>query len=120
MELEKLVELAAEGINVGYKVANKGGVFAIFSLSDEVAALSTLDKAKAIEELKAALKDEAKGRALVAVFKGKLDLANDVLEKKIEDGAEVVIVDGVHIAFEVSAVVASAKSIVEKVKSILS
>lgn len=84
--LEKIVLLAAEGMNVAEKLANGGGMFSAFSLIDEVQALGTLEKGQLISEAKDLEKDER--ASLLATFKSKLSLDNKALEAKIESGAD--------------------------------
>lgn len=82
--LEKIVDAAAEGINVGHKMATGGGIFAAFNLTDEIAALGTIPKGSVIAQLKDLSKEE---RAKLHLrFKGKLVLSDKELESRIEDG----------------------------------
>lgn len=115
--IEKIVLLGAEAVNVGEKIANKGGVFAAFSLIDEVQALGSLEKGQILAEAKDLTREER--LALSASFKAKLVLENKALEAKIEAGADVVD-DAIELGMAAVEVYKSGVVLVEKVKAVLS
>lgn len=120
-QLKKLVETIAEGINVGFKLFNKAGIFAIFELSDDLSALASLSKDELVAQFKDLTVEERK--ELNALFKSKLVLSDKTLEAKIEESADcleqavALVHDGVVTG---TAFYKSGKELYEKAKAILS
>lgn len=114
--IEKIVLLGAEGVNVGEKIANKGGIFSALALIDEVQALGTLEKGQIIAEAKDLSKEER--TALSTTFKGKLSLENKSLEAKIESGVDIVD-EAIDIGLEAFDAYKHVQKLVEKVKALV-
>lgn len=87
-QLRKFVDLAGELMNVGEALLNKGGLFQLFRLTDEASAMSSVDM-DLVKKQYREMDEEDRG-VLLSALKSKLDLDNDILEKKIEDGADLV------------------------------
>lgn len=85
-QLQKVVEALAEAINVGFKLFNKSGIFAIVELSDELMALGGVSKDVFLAQLKDL--DPAERKQLEKVFKDKLVLSNKSLELGLEEGID--------------------------------
>lgn len=86
-EIRKIVELAAESINVGHKVfADKRGLFTLLELTDEVSSISGADFSLLKSQLAEFSPEERK--AEMKAFSNKLVLSNKVLESKIESGGD--------------------------------
>lgn len=114
--IEKLMLLAAEGVNIGEKIVNKEGVLSAIALVDEIQALSTLEKGQVIAEAKDLTKEER--LALSLSFKNKLVLQNKALEAKIEGGLDVVD-EAIDIGFEAMAAYTHVTVLVDKVKTLI-
>ncbi len=109
-DLKLVLALIIELGNVIDKMAHTTGAAkyaALLGLMDEVAAIGAVDFTKLGESVKAL--DDAGKAELVAFLKEKLDLADDVMEKKIEDGVALAVkVEGM--VQEILALVASFKA----------
>lgn len=112
----KVVELAAEGLNVGNSIANGGGILAALALTDELSAMGSFDGPAALAELKAATPE--KRAEYLTAFKAKLSLKNKALEAKIEGSADC-LDEAVSVGLEGVAVVQHAIAVVDKVKLLL-
>ena len=112
-QLTKIIEALAESLNVFSKLKHNQGIFVLFQLADEFTALGGIDSEELSKEIKEL--DEADRATLRAVLKAKLVLVNPAMEKKLEDGAD--LLDEV-VAWGVSAIV-SAKQFIDRGKAIL-
>lgn len=111
--VEKLVELAAEAINVGHKIVKGGSVFGAVALVDELSALQGLDGKALLLELKNASEEDRK--KWDAQFKAKLVLSDADLEKKLEAGADL-LVEGAQLIVEAVDLAKQVKALIEKAK----
>lgn len=109
--LEKLAMFGAEFGNVVEDIANKQGVFSLFQLADEAAALSSLKIDQVIAEVKDLSQSEYE--QLSAKVKAKLDLADDVIEAKVEAGIDLV-AEVIELGVSGVALVSKAKALFEK------
>jgi len=114
--LEKLVDAAAEVINVVTKVVNKEGIWHLVALSDEVASLGTIKKEELLAELAACTPERRK--ELDKLFQDKLVLSNKELEAKIEKGA-LALEKSIDVVLHVITVYNEAKQIVNDVKQLV-
>lgn len=113
----KVVELAAEGLNVANSISNGGGILSALALTDELSAMGSFNGPAALEELKKATPE--KRAEYLSAFKGKLSLKNKELEAKIEGGADC-LDEAVSVGLEAVSVVQHAVKVFEKVKTLLS
>lgn len=108
-ETNKLAFFAAELVNVGSKLIHKKGVFVVFNLSDEAAALSTVKfdalKLEWVGDMKANVAE------VVASVKGKLDLENKDVQAKIGTWLD--------LAVDAAEVLVKASDFVGKVKALV-
>lgn len=109
-QLSKIVEASAEAINVIEKVTHGGGIWAVFSLTDELSALSGLNGAIVAAQLKDLSIDERK--SLLSLLKAKVSLSDKALEAKIESGVDC-LDEVVDYGFQVYADVIATKVLVE-------
>lgn len=99
--------------NVADKMGRAKGsarYMSIIDLADEAIMMSKVDMAKAKEELKLIKSDAGLKASFLADVKEKLDLVDDVLEEKIEEGLEL----GIKIFEDVKASIDFAKSFKKK------
>lgn len=108
-QIKKVALAGAELLNVLSKVIHKHGVFTIFQLSDELMSLGNLDGEALKKELSEL--DQQERDSLKLAVKEKLVLQNPIMEKKIEDGMDVVD-EAINIVVEALKIVEKAKAIV--------
>jgi len=92
--LQKFVELLAEGGNVAEDIhTSNGGLFSkiahLSDLFDEVMAIMNVDFAELKKE--ASELDEADLKSLTTALKEKLDLADDAFEGKVESAIDLIV-----------------------------
>lgn len=111
-QLEKIVDAAGEGVNVGYRLAHGGGILSALSAMDEISALGTVSKDAALSQLKDLDKDER--AKLRERFKNKVSIDNKELESKIEGGADD-LEDLISLGYEQYELFLKEKALVERI-----
>ena len=114
--IRKIAMLGVEGLNVGIKVMNGGGLFGLLSLIDEVNAVKSIKKDDLMLEVMDLSKEER--QQLLEEIKQKLQLDKKEIEKKIEDGADL-LNEAIEIAYSAMDVVRSGMVIIKKAEQII-
>lgn len=115
-QLEKIVDAVGEAINVVDKVVHGGGIWPVFTLTDELSALGGLKGEVVLAQLKDLSVDERKG--LLAKLKAKCPLIVkevDVLDEVVDFGFKCY-EDTVQIKAVVEARLDEGKALVDKIK----
>ena len=113
MDVLKVIEAVGEAINVIHKVVNGSGVFAVFSLADELSALGGIKKEQLLLEINNASPNQRKD--WLNALKNKISISDKVLEAKLEGGADL-LNEEIDVVFDAISVVEGGKSVVEKAK----
>lgn len=114
--VKKVLQLAAEGVNVAYAIMHGGGIIQALALTDEVSAMKGLDVKALLEEIKTASEEERKEH--LEMFKAKLSIADKKLEEKIESGMEA-FQEVIELGLEGVGIYEKGVALVEKVKVIV-
>lgn len=114
--IKKIAMLGVEGINVGIKVMNGGGLFGLLSLIDEVNAVKGIKKEELMLEIKDISKEER--LELIEMIKSKLQLDKKELEAKIESGVDLVN-EAVDVGYAAMQVIESGVQLVKKAEQII-
>jgi len=114
--IRKIAMLGVEGLNVGIKVMNGGGLFGLLSLIDEVNAVKSIKKEELMMEIKDLSKEER--LQLLEEIKQKLQLDKKEIEAKIEEGMDL-LNEAIEIGYSAMGVIHSGVELVKKAEQII-